>query len=374
MIIVGVLKLAGISIPLAKPEINEEMEKKIVEVLKSRKYVLGEENLNFENEFSNMVSRKYSISVNSGTAALYSALHSIGISSGDEIILPSFTFWASAEVILLLGAFPVFCDINPDTYCIDDQKIESLISKKTKAIMPVHLFGHPSNSENIDKIANDNDLFVIEDCCQGLGSLYLNSPVGSFGDISCFSFYPSKNMTVAGDGGMIVTNDHNLAEKNRMFRNHGRSSGYTHNSLGFNFRLNEINAAIGRIQLSYLSDLVSSRRQIAALYNSQLKSCSDIILPTEESWASHSYTNYVIKSNRRDDLAKWLNDQGVSTAVHYPVPCHKQPAYLSWPKSRSFSLPETDSCSEQVLTIPLYPHMSSLEISHVTDSILSFYK
>ena len=361
-------------IPLTKPILTREMEEMVIKVLRSGQYVLGEENRLFEREFAHMIGKKHAITTNSGTAALYMALKVLNIGRGDEVILPSFTFWASAEVVLILEANPVFCELNPLTFTLDHENVEASLSKKTKAIMPVHLFGHPTDMDPMLKISSERDISIVEDCCQGHGAQYKHRPVGSFGELSCFSFYPSKNITVAGEGGMLVTDNEELAEKARLIRNHGQVGKYLHSDIGFNFRLNEINAAVGRIQLKKLYEWVDDRRNLASAYNDALKNCAQVTVPMESPWAYHSYTNYVLRVQQRDELNQWLQSNGVSSTVHYRVPCHRQLAYMVSGGKKTSLLPKTDDCAEEVLTLPLYPQMTLSDVVYVSELIKKFFQ
>jgi dTDP-4-amino-4,6-dideoxygalactose transaminase len=359
-------------IPICRMYVDDEMKKVVQEVLESGQYVRGEKARLFEEEFANFCNAKYGISVNSGTAAIFLALKALDIAKGDEVIIPSFTFIATANPIIFLGAIPVFADIDPETFTMKPEEVERLITPKTKAIMPVHLYGHPAEMKPIMEIAKENDLKVIEDACQAHGATCFGHKVGTIGDIACFSFYPSKNMTVAGEGGMITTNDPELAKKMAMMTDHGRSEGYTFVSLGFNFRLSEIHAAIGRVQLKHLPDWIEKRRENAALYGKLLGDMNEITVPREMSWANHAYYLYVIKSERRDELSNHLNNKGIGTAIHYSLPVHKQPYILD--TLPPVTLKNTEECADQVLSLPMDPQIKAEEIEQVVEEIGNFFK
>lgn len=281
-------------IQLSKAYVDEEIKKKILEVVDSGWYILGQNSKELEKEFANFVGTKQAVLTSSGTSAIYLSLLASGVKKGDEIIVPSHTAFPTVEPIFHCGAKPVFIDID-DTYTIDPQKIEKKITKKTVGILPVHLYGHPVDLDKIKEIADKHNLFIIEDCCQAHGALYKNKRVGSIGKTGCFSFYPSKNMTVYGDGGIITTNDDSIAEKCRMLRDHGRKSKYEHEIVGYNLRFNEIQAVVGRAQLQKLDEFNRKRRENAKLYNELLKGVP-VVTPTEAEWAKAVYHLYVIRT------------------------------------------------------------------------------
>ncbi len=351
---------------------DEEMKKAAQEVLDSGQYVRGEKARSFEEEFAKFCTAKHGISVNSGTAAIFLALRALDIGKDDEVIIPSFTFIATANPIILLGATPVFADIDPNTFTMKPEEMERLITPRTKAIMPVHLYGHPAEMKLIMDIAKENDLKVIEDACQAHGATCFGHKVGTIGDITCFSFYPSKNMTVAGEGGMITTNDPDLAKKMAMMRDHGRSEGYTFVSFGFNFRLSEIHAAIGRVQLKHLPGWIEKRRENAAQYGKLLNNINEIAVPTEMSWAKHVYYLYTVKTERRDELSIYLKNKGIGTAIHYSIPVHKQP-YIQ-DILPPVKLKNTEECAGQVLSLPMDPQIKAEEIEQVAEEIGNFFK
>lgn len=355
------------NIPLSKIPINHEIKKSVISVLDDGNFILGKQTQDFETQFAKFCNVKYAACVNSGTAALFLALKGFGVKKGDEIIVPSLSFIASATPILMCGAKPKFVEINEENYTIDPLKIENLISKKTRGIIPVHLYGHPTNMDPIKKIAKDNSLFVLEDAAQAHGSKYKGKSVGSIGDAACFSFYPSKNLTVCGDGGIVISNNQKLITEIKRLRNHGRSKKYIHEILGYNFRFNEIQAAIGKIMLKNLNEFNSNRRKIAKYYSDVLKDI--VIIPKEEKWAKHVFHMYTIRTKKRD----WLKDQllkvGISTGIHYPVPIHKQPLFKKYSKKK---LPFTETVCKTTLSLPMFSSLDNNDMEYVAQNVKKF--
>lgn len=341
-----------------KPNIDQAIQR----VLENGCYILGDEAKIFEKEFSNYVGTRYGISLNSGSDALFLAIKALNIGAGDEIITASHTFISTVDAILRNAARPIFVDIDSDTYCIDISKIEKKITDKTRAILPVHLYGHPANMEPIMEIAAKHNLLVIEDACQAHGAEYKGKKVGGIGHVGCFSFYPSKNLGAYGDGGMIVTNNEEIAEKLKMMRNYGQSKKYYHDFVGINSRLDEIQAAILRVKLTYLDEWNEMRRQIAKRYNNCLKN-SKIVVPIEANYARHVYHLYVIRYKNRDKLRQYLLSNGVQTQIHYPIPVHRQKAYLDL--GYKDYLPITETICDEIISLPLYPEIENYEITRV---------
>ena len=361
---------------LAEPgkSIDEETLEAVTKTLRSGEYILGENLRTFEKEAACYFGTKYAVGMSSGTAALHVALLDSGITSGSEVITVSHTFIATANATIHAGAKPRFVDIDPDTYTMDCKRLESCISPSTKAIVPVHLYGHPADMEKIVEVAERHGLFVIEDGCQAHGALYRGRKVGSIGHIGCFSFYPSKPMTVCGDGGMIVTNDGDIADKAHMYRNHGRRLGekYLHEITGFNYRMNETAATIGNIQLKRLEEWIERRRHIATLYNEMLDHIPEIRPPIEKEWAKHAYYVYTIRSKRRNELKEYLEGNGVETGIYYPTPIHLQPACAEFnPKDNS--LPVTEQLCSEILSLPMHPYLTQKDIEYVTSKVSEFY-
>lgn len=345
--------------------ISEELNLNIRRVLNSGFYVLGEEVKKFEENFSKYTGTNHAVGVNSGSDALFLALKSIGVGKGDEVITVSHTFISTVDAISRSGAKPVFVDINQDTYCMDVLKIEEKITEKTKAILPVHLYGHPADMDPICKLKEDYGLYVIEDACQAHGAEYNGKKAGSIGDMGCFSFYPTKNLGAYGDGGAVVTDNEEIKEKLIQMRNYGQSEKYHHDFIGVNSRLDELQAVILQTKLKHLDKWIECRRKNAEIYNRLLQD-SDVILPVEKRFAKHAYHLYVIKSKNRDYLKKKLLQNDIHAQIHYPIPVHKQKAYLNF---NDFKLETTDKICSEILSLPLHPWMDYEEILKVTDCL-----
>jgi len=350
-------------------EIKDEINEAVQKVMNKQWFILGEEVEKLEEEFSNYIGTKFGVAVNSGSDALYLAIKALGIGSGDEVITVSHTFVSTVDAIVRNGATPVFVDIDPETYTMDVTQIEDKITEKTKAIIPVHLYGYPADMDSINTITKKYNLFVIEDACQAHGSEYKGKKVGSIGDIACFSFYPTKNCGAYGDGGMIVTNNEEIAKKLSMLRNYGQSQKYYYDFVGINSRLDEIQAAVLRVKLKHLDEWNERRRSIAKLYNELLKD-SNVILPIEKNYTKHVYHLYVIRSKNRDELQQYLLEKGIQTQIHYPLPVHKQKAYLDL--GFDVSLPITEKVCNEILSLPMYTWLHEEEILKVVEEIKAF--
>ena len=338
-------------------------------VLSSKRYILGEETVKFEKEFAQKIGTKYAVAVSSGTAAIFLSLLSRKLGKGDEVIVPSFSFIASASPIVDVGAKPVFCDVDKDTLTIDPHDLREKITDRSKAIMPVHLFGHPANMDEITEIAEKHSLEIIEDCAQAHGAMIETRNVGTLGIAACFSFYPSKNMTVYGDGGMVTTDDQDTADQIRMLRNHGRVEKHVHQMLGYNFRLSEIAAALGRYQLAKLDKFNESRRTAARYYDEELGEM--VVTPTERLGFSHVYHMYVIRTPEREGLKQFLSSRGIETGVHYPVPIHLQPPFKNHvPKG----LRVTEEQCEYVLSLPMFPSITTDQLENVATQIRHYFE
>jgi dTDP-4-amino-4,6-dideoxygalactose transaminase len=296
----------------------------------------------------------------------------MGIKGGDEVIMPAFTFIATACTAVDFGAKPVFADIDPVTYTMDIEDVKKKITDKTKAIVPVHLYGHPVDMDPLMELAQEKGIYVIEDACQAHAGEYKGKRLGSIGDAGCFSFYPSKNMTVAGDGGMAVSKWPEIAEKVRMIRDQGRKTKYEHEIFGFNFRMSEIHAGIGKHHLEHLEDWTEARRKFAARYTELLADVDGIIKPTEADWAKHVYHLYVIRVKERAKLSEFLGKHEISTVMHYPVPVHRQPAITNL--FGETSLPKTEECSKEVLSLPMHPFLDDEKQIFVADKVKEFLK
>ena len=355
-------------IHMAKPQIGEEEKKAVMEVLDSGILAQGPRVKSFEDEFASMCGTKHAIATTSGTTALHLALLAHGIGKDDEVITSAFTFIASANSILFVGAKPVFVDIDPRTFNMAPSKIEAAITKKTKAILPVHLYGLPCDMAPIMGIAEKRGLVVIEDACQSHGAEYKGQKVGSFGT-GTFSLYPTKNMTSA-EGGMITTNESAIDEKCRIMRQHGMRKRYYHDELGYNFRMTDIHAAIGLAQLKKLEKFNAQRQANARFLSENLKGVVAPCLPEESTHVFHQYTVRV-PGGKRDALRAYLNDHGVGSEVYYPVPIHKQSFYMSDLGYRD-SLPETEFATTEVLSLPVHPGLSSADLETIVSTVNEF--
>lgn len=356
-------------IALSRVYMDDKIKQGVLKVLDSGHYILGDECRVFEREFAQFTEAKYAVLVGSGTSAIWLSLMALGVTSGDEIIVPSHTAFPTIEPIINLGAKPVFVDID-ETYAIDPLKIEKKITKKTKCIIPVHLYGHPANMGLIMHLARQYKLFVIEDACQAHGAKFMNKTVGSIGRVGCFSFYPSKNLTVCGDGGMVVTNDKDIKNRIMMLRDHGRVSKYIHSIAGYNERFNEIEAIIGRLQLKKLHTFNSRRREIADKYVKNLEGLP-IIFPHQEPWGHHVYHMFVIRAKKRDELKEYLFNKGIETGIHYPIPCHLQPAVLR--KYERIKLPLTENRCKEILSLPIHPMLKDGDIKYICREIWAYF-
>ena len=300
-------------------QIGEEAEKAVCEVMRSGCYILGPNVKALESELASYIGCKYTVALNSGTDALHIALRALDIGAGDEVITTAFTFVATAEAIGMVNAKPVFVDIDPDTFNIDPKKIEEAITPNTKAIIPVHLYGQPCDMDAIMAIAKKHNLRVIEDCCQAIGSLYKGQRVGTFGDIGCYSFYPTKNLGTMGDGGLCTVNDEKLKDRLIALRNHGSMVRYHNDELGVNSRLDEIQAAILRVKAKHIDEWNSQRREHAAYYNQLFAGCSDIQTPKELDDTYCVYHQYTVKIPNRDEVHKMLGEAGIGAMLYYPI-------------------------------------------------------
>lgn len=380
--------------------IKEESDKNVLEVLNSANYIMGESVRSFEKEFSDYLGGTNSISVGNGTDALIIALKALGIGEGDEVITSTFTFFATAESISSVGATPILVDVRLDTFNIDVTKIEEKITAKTKAIMPVHIFGQPADMDEINEIAKRHNLKVIEDACQAIGSEYKGRKVGTLGDIACFSFFPTKNLGCAGDGGMIVTKDERLEVICRALRTHGSGENgnkaynllnyikgnvdedkstdntvynplkYYNYLVGYNSRLDEIQAAILRIKLRKLDTWNTIRRENASFYNESLKD-TDLITPYEEGNLKHVYHMYILQSEKREEIVSYLKGSGIATGIYYPVPIHLQKVYKGL-GYKVGDMPNAEYLSERTFAIPMFAELTNEEKEYIVEKLKKF--
>lgn len=349
--------------------IKPEIDAAIARVIESASFILGPEVESFESAFAQYVGARFCIGVNSGTAALQLALMACGLGANDEVILPANTFFATAEAVSTAGARPVFVDCDHASSTMDVSKIEAAINSRTRAIIPVHLYGQPADLDPIFEIARRHDLLVIEDAAQAHGAEYKGRRVGALGQAGCFSFYPGKNLGAYGEAGAIVTNDEEVAHRARLLRDHGSDQKYRHEIIGYNFRLEGIQAAVLGVKLGHLDSWNNLRRAHAARYHELLKE-GELELPSEASYARHVYHIYAVQSANRDRLQERLKSAGVQTGVHYPIPIHLQPAYASL-GYRVGDFPETEKQSQRVLSLPMFAELTDDQIRTVADAILS---
>lgn len=349
----------------------EELEEAIRKVLLSGRYVLGENVEKLEREIAKLCGTKYAVGVNSGTDALILSLHALNIGRGDKVITSPFSFVASAESIVIVGARPVFVDIDPETFNISPDLIEEAIDKRTRAILPVHLFGQSCDMTTICKIAEEHDLAIIEDSAQAIGALHKGKPVCSFGDVGCLSFYPTKNLGAVGDGGMILTSEEALYKKLRLLRCHG-GQDYTFDFLGTNSRLDEIQAVVLLTKLPHLSEWTQERRRNAQLYLQLLSDVEEIKLPKEADGNFHVYHQFTIRAKDREELKSFLRKEGVQTMVYYPVPLHCQPAFSSLGYKKG-DFPQAEKAADEVLSLPVYAGLKEEQIIRVANAIRKFY-
>jgi len=344
-----------------KPEIDAALAR----VMESGRFVLGPEGEAFEREIAAYTGAKHAVGVNSGTDALHLALVAAGIGPGDEVIIPSFTFFATGEAVSYTGATPVFADVDAKTFNLDPKSLR--ITKKTRAIIVVHLFGQCADLEAIAKICKEKNLVLIEDCAQSLGADYQGVKAGSWGDFGCFSFYPTKNLAAAGDAGLVTTKQKKHDEILRMLRHHGSRKTYLHERVGWNSRLDELQAALLRVKLRRLDELNAARRQVAARYREKL-AAAKLTLPSEDKRGTHVYHQFTIQSAKRDAIREALAKEGIASSIFYPMPLHKQPAYAKKAAAK-VSLPVSEKVAKRVLSLPIHPYLESAAIDRVCDAL-----
>ncbi len=356
------------TIPLSRPPVDDEIKEAVLAAIDSGQYILGPQCLEFEAEFSRYIGTRHAVLTASGTAALWLILKTLGVKTGDEVLVPAHTAFPTVEAILAAGATPAFVDVD-DSYTLDPAEAATRITPRTVGIMPVHLYGHPVDIPAVQELSARFGLWCLEDCCQAHGAAWNGKKVGSFGRAAAFSFYPSKNLTVMGDGGVLVTDDDEIAARGRRLRDHGRLSRDVHTEVGFNLRFNEIQAAVGRVLLRRLDAMNERRRALARRYAERLSGLP-LVLPVERPGTRHIYHLYVIRTPRRDALARFLKERGIQTGIHYPVPCHRQPAAedLSPPP-----LPRTERIVQEILTLPLSANHREAEIDDVATAIQEFF-
>ena len=344
--------------------IKDEIALSFEKVFATGSFILGEEVQSFEKEFSLYCGSLYGIGVNSGTDALYMALLALGIGKGDEVIIPSFTFIATALSVSYTGATPVFIDIEEKTFNMDTCKIEDAITERTKVIIPVHIYGQMANMDNIESIANKYDLCIVDDAAQAHGAMYKNKKVGRFGDMSCFSFYPTKGLGAFGDGGMIVTGSEEMFEKIQMLRNYGRKGGYKHGIKGFNSRLDTLQAAGLSVKLKYLDQWNDLRRMCAQRYREKLQYIDGIQLLSVNPDCHHVYQTFALRVQNRDFVLGFLREKGIEARVHYPIPVHRQDVYKDLGYQEG-DFPVSERMCREVISLPIYPYITMTQVDYV---------
>ncbi len=345
--------------------IKDEIDSAVLRVLASAQYVLGDEVAAFEREFAAYCGTEHAVAVNTGTSALHVALLAAGVGPGDEVITVPFTFVATAAAIRYAGATPVFVDIDPVTFNMDPEKLEAALTPRTRAIVPVHLYGQMADMEPIMAIARAHGLPVIEDACQAHGATYGGSRAGSLGLSGCFSFYPGKNLGACGEGGMVVTNDAEQARQMRMLRDWGQEQRYHHVVQGFNYRMDGIQGAVLRVKLRHLEDWTEARRAHARRYDERLAHSAEVAAPTECEGRRHVYHVYAVRTRDRAALQHRLSARGVQTGLHYPIPVHLQQAHADLGYGRG-DFPESERAADEVLSLPIYPEMTPAQIDEVS--------
>lgn len=358
-------------IPIADPaaeyrELAVEIDEAVHGVLASGRYILGPEGAALESEIAAFVGVPHAVGVNSGTDALHFPLRAAGIGSGDEVVMPSFTFVATAEAVSYTGARPVIADIEARSFCLDPRALEKSLTPRTRAVIVVHLYGQCAAMEEISSLCREKKLVLIEDCAQSLGADYDGRRAGSWGDFGCFSFYPTKNLAAAGDAGMITARDARHAERLRMLRHHGSRQAYLHEILGYNSRLDELQAAILRVKLRHLERFNAARAEIARLYR-ELLAGTPLGLPEAHSRGRHIWHQYTVRSGQRDALRAALDRAGIASMIYYPVPLHRQPLYAA--DCAGLDLPVTDEAARTVLSLPIFPHLGGERARRVCDTL-----
>jgi len=363
------MNVPWVNLTIQHQNLREEINAAIQGILDRTDFILGNDVSKLEEEYAAYCGTKYAVGVDSGLSALELSLRALGIGAGQEVLVPAHTFTATAAAVTFSGATPVFVDVDPQTWNIDVDKIEAAITPRTKAILPVHLYGLPADMDKILAIAEKHNLMVVEDACQAHGATYNGHRTGSMGHAAGFSFYPTKNLGACGDGGMITTNDEKIAETIRALRNCGQTEKNVHTLEPFNHRLDNLQAAILRVKLPHLDEWISLRRQWAALYNERLAN-SGLALPAEPAGSKHVYHLYVIRSMNRDALQAQLKEKGIGSAIHYPKPVHLQPFYANG-KDRHGEFPVAEKICEEILSIPMFPEMTKEQAEIVAREIIA---
>ncbi|MCJ7488614.1 MAG: DegT/DnrJ/EryC1/StrS family aminotransferase [Thermoplasmata archaeon] len=359
-------------VPLAQPIMTEDMVQAAANALRNERLTLGDSMVKFEEDFARMCGVKHAVSVNSGTAAIQLSLLAAGVTAKDVVLTSSMSFVATTNAYVAFGGVPAFADVIESEYTLDPAKIA--LGPEVKAIMPVHLYGHPSRMDEINELAKDKGVVVVEDACQAHGAMYKGRRVGAIGDIGCFSFYPTKNMHVGGDGGMMTTDDADIADMVRKLRHCGRKTHNEHDVIGYTARLNSANAAVGIEQLKMLETWNEKRRSVARKYHEQLKDIDGLHLPPKPTAeVVPVYHLFTVRTTRRDELRKHLDGADVQTGIHYEIPIHLQPIYRELYGFKEGMLPVTERLCKEVVTLPMFPDMAGEQVDYVCEKIKEFY-
>ena len=356
------------TIPLSRPPVDDEIKQAVLAAVDSRQWILGPQCRDFETELARYIGVRHAVLTNSGTAALWMAFRALGVKGGDEILVPAHTAFPTVEALCVAGATPVFVDVD-EWYGMDAADAAAKVTPRTVGIVPVHIYGQPVDVPAIRELARHFGCWMVEDCCQAHGAAWDGRRVGSFGRAGAFSFYPSKNLTVMGDGGVLVTDDDEIAARSRRLRDHGRVTKDVHAEIGFNLRFNDLQAAIGRVLLRRLDAMNDRRRALAARYTAGLQGLP-LVLPSEREHAHHVYHLYVVRAEGRDRLAAYLKDRGIQTGIHYPVASHRQPALENVTPA---ALPRTERIVDEILTLPLSSGHTDEEIDRVVTAVRGFF-
>ena len=356
-------------VPLSRPPVDDEIKAAVLAAIDSRQYILGPECKAFEQEFARYLGRKHAVLTSSATAAIWMVLKAFGVKAGDEVLVPSHTAFPTVEAVCFAGATPIFVDVD-ESYTVDLEDAAAKVSPRTVGFVPVHLYGHPADLDGVRRLCGELSLWLLEDCAQAHGAAWQGRKVGTFGRAGVFSFYPSKNLTVMGDGGLLVTDDDDVAARCRRLRDHGRVNKDVHAEVGFNLRFNDIQAAVGRVLLRRLDAMNDHRRALAARYAAGLAGLP-LGLPGETPGARHVYHLYVVRTPARDALARFLKERGIATGIHYPVPSHRQPAVEPFEPP---ALLVTERLVGEILTLPISAGHTEAEIDEVVAAVKEFFR
>jgi len=363
------------SIPLARPSLDDEMKQAVLDALENDRYTNGENVFEFEEEFARYIGVRHAVSTNSGTAALHIALLALGLKPGDEVLTTPLSFIATASSIIHAGAVPKFADIRFRDYNIDPTRVREAVSDKTRVLLPAHLFGYPADVDALLEICDSKGLSLVEDACQAHGAKFRGRKVGGFGDVGCFSFYPSKNLWVPGDGGIATTNDEDLARAMAKLRDCGRVSHYEHDMIGYTYRLSSVNAAVARVQLRRLDEWNERRRKLARRYYDMLRNIDEIQLPPRgSSTIEPVYHQFVLLAEHRDRLKEWLEKHSIQCGIHYPIPIHLQPIYRRLYGYGGGEFQVSEDFSKKCLSIPMHPSLNVDDIKYICEQAEAFYQ